>query len=111
MKDRKIDGLVNLSTKTCSCCEFQIDLLPFSHAIAAISKCKREAIEFYTNYYKTTILVEGYARSIRPVGNPSEWDIPPHVKQIVVLSPPWRGQVGRPKRIRIPSAGEGSRAW
>ncbi|XP_017979855.1 PREDICTED: uncharacterized protein LOC108662786 [Theobroma cacao] len=36
VKDKKMDGLVNLSTKTCSCCEFQIDLLPCSHAIVAI---------------------------------------------------------------------------
>ncbi|WRX12265.1 MULE transposase domain - like 4 [Theobroma cacao] len=54
-----------------------------------ISKCKREAIKFYADYYKTTVLVEGYSGSVHPVGNPSEWDIPPHVKQIVVLPPPW----------------------
>ncbi|WRX18124.1 zinc finger protein [Theobroma cacao] len=105
-----MDGLVNLSTKMCSCCEFQTDLLPCSHAIAAISKCKREAIEFYADYYKTTVLVEGYVGSICSVGHPSEWDIPPHVKQIVILPPPWQGQAGRPRRKRIPSACKGSRA-
>ncbi|EOY13857.1 Uncharacterized protein TCM_032532 [Theobroma cacao] len=110
VKDGKMDGLVNLSRKTCSCCEFQTDLLPCSHAIAAISKCNREAIEFCTNYYKTTIFVEGYLGSIRPIGHPSEWDSPPHVKQIIVLPPPWRGQAGRPRRRRIPSAGEGNQA-
>ncbi|XP_017976535.1 PREDICTED: uncharacterized protein LOC108662020 [Theobroma cacao] len=105
-----MDGLVNLSRKTCSCCEFQTDSLPCNHAISAISKCKHEAIEFCVDYYKTTVLVEDYARSIRPVGHPSEWDIPHHVKQIIVLPLPWRGQVGRSRRRRIPSAGEGSRA-
>ncbi|WRX12261.1 zinc finger protein [Theobroma cacao] len=89
VKDGKMDKLVNLSQKTCSCCEFQTDLLPCSHAIAAISKCKREAIKFYADYYKTTILVEGYSGYVHPVGHPSEWDIPNHVKQIVVLPPPW----------------------
>ncbi|XP_017974504.1 PREDICTED: uncharacterized protein LOC108661579 [Theobroma cacao] len=73
-------------------------------------KCKHEAIEFCANYYKTTVLVEGYAGSIHSVGHPSEWDIPPHVKQIVVLPPPWQGQAERPRRRKIPSAGEGSRA-
>ncbi|WRX34370.1 zinc finger protein [Theobroma cacao] len=110
VKDGKMDRLVNLSRKTCSCCEFQTDLLPCSHAIAAISKCNREAIEFCADYYKTTIFVDVYSRSIRPVGHLSEWDIPPHVKQIIFLPPPWRGQAGRPRRRRIPSAGEGSRA-
>ncbi|WRX24580.1 zinc finger protein [Theobroma cacao] len=97
VKNGKMDGLVNLSRNTCSCCEFQTDLLPCSHAITVISKCNREAIEF--------------CGSIRPVGHPSEWDIPPHVKQIVILPPPWLGQAGRPRRRRISSAGKGSRAW
>ncbi|EOY03185.1 Uncharacterized protein TCM_017803 [Theobroma cacao] len=48
--------------------------------------------------------------SIRPVRHSSEWDIPPHVKQIVVLPPPWRGQARRLIRRRIPSAGEGNLA-
>ncbi|WRX14858.1 zinc finger protein [Theobroma cacao] len=87
VKDGKIDGLVNLSRKMCSCCEFQTDLLPCSHVIAAISKCNREAIEFCADYYKTTVFVEGYSGSIRQVGHPSEWDIPHHVKQIVILPP------------------------
>ncbi|EOY19010.1 Uncharacterized protein TCM_043606 [Theobroma cacao] len=93
VKDRKMDGLVNLSRKTCTCCEFQTDLLPCSHAIAAISKCNHEAIEFCADYYKTIVLVEGYSGSIRPIGHPSEWDI-----------------AGRPRRRKIPSAGEGSQA-
>ncbi|XP_017985321.1 PREDICTED: uncharacterized protein LOC108663931 [Theobroma cacao] len=88
VKDGKMDGLVNLSRKTCSC-----------------------SIEFCADYYKTTFFVEGYSGSIRPVGHPSEWDILPHVKQFVVLPPPWRGQAGRLRRRRIPSAGESSRAW
>ncbi|WRX22556.1 zinc finger protein [Theobroma cacao] len=108
VKDGKMGGLVNLSRKTCSCCEFQTNLLPCSHAIVAISKCNHEIIELCADYYKTTVFMEGYSRSIRPVRHPSEWDIPPHVKPIVILPLPWRGQAGRPRRRRIPSAGEGS---
>ena len=36
VKDGDKDGLVNLSEKTCTCKEFQNDLLPCSHALAAI---------------------------------------------------------------------------
>ena len=40
VKDGDKDGLVNLSEKTCTCKEFQNDLLPCSHALAAIRyKC------------------------------------------------------------------------
>ncbi|EOY14349.1 Uncharacterized protein TCM_033741 [Theobroma cacao] len=85
VKDQKMDGLVNLSRKTCSCYEFQTDLLPCSHAVTAISKCKCEAIEFCADDYKITFVGEGYARSIHPVGHRSDCDIPLHLKQIVVL--------------------------
>ncbi|XP_021296815.1 uncharacterized protein LOC110426064 [Herrania umbratica] len=109
LKDGKKDRLVNLSKKTCSCCEFQTDLLPCNHAIAAISKCKHEAVEFYADNYKTTVLVEDYAGSIRLVGHPSEWDISLHVKQIVVLPLAWQCQTRKPRRKRIPLVGESSR--
>ncbi|EOY18894.1 Uncharacterized protein TCM_043401 [Theobroma cacao] len=73
VKDWKMDGLVNLSTKTCSCLFTLCLNIEF---IVYFSKCKREAIEFYADYYKTTVLVEGYTGSIRLIGHPSEWDIP-----------------------------------
>ncbi|EOY13958.1 Uncharacterized protein TCM_032883 [Theobroma cacao] len=66
------DKVVNLSTKTCSCSQFQIDLLPCTHAMVAISlgsKCKHVAIEFCSNYYKTRSWVEGYAIPVHPVGH------------------------------------------
>ncbi|XP_017978256.1 PREDICTED: uncharacterized protein LOC108662415 [Theobroma cacao] len=103
------DRVVNLSTKECSCGEFQSDLLPCTHAMVAISKCKRAAIEFCSDYYKTRSWAKGYAVPIRPVGHLSEWDIPDDVQQIIILPPSWRGQAGKSKRKRIASVGEGSR--
>ncbi|WRX22839.1 zinc finger protein [Theobroma cacao] len=55
------DRMVNFSTKECSCGEFQSDLLPCTHAMAAISKCKRATIELCSDYYKTQSWEEGYA--------------------------------------------------
>ncbi|EOY00136.1 Uncharacterized protein TCM_009685 [Theobroma cacao] len=101
--------MVNLSTKEWSCSEFQSDLLPCTHAMATISKCKRSTIEFCSDYYKTRSWVEGYAVPIRLVGHPSEWDIPNDVQQIIVLPPSWRGQARRPKRKRIPTTMERSK--
>ncbi|EOY08200.1 Uncharacterized protein TCM_022540 [Theobroma cacao] len=107
VKDKKMGGLVNLSKKTCSCLFILCLNIEF---IVFFSKCKREAIEFCADYYKTTVLVESYAGSIHSVGHPSEWDIPHHVKQIIILPPPWRGQAGRPRKRKILATGEGSRA-
>ncbi|KAK0607983.1 hypothetical protein LWI29_023554 [Acer saccharum] len=39
--DGEKDGLVNLYEKTCTCREFQNDLLPCCHALAAIRFCKK----------------------------------------------------------------------
>ncbi|XP_021278476.1 uncharacterized protein LOC110412271 [Herrania umbratica] len=103
------DAVVNLCTKTCSCGEFQTDLLPYTHAMAAISKYKCAAIEFCSDYYFTRSWVDGYAVPIHSIGHPSEWDIPYDVKQMVVLPPTWGDQEGKPRRKRIPSAGESSR--
>ncbi|EOY17064.1 Uncharacterized protein TCM_036210 [Theobroma cacao] len=36
-------------------------------------------------------------------------EIPSNVKQIVILPSPWRGQVGKPNRKKIPLIGEGNR--
>ncbi|XP_017973327.1 PREDICTED: uncharacterized protein LOC108661392 [Theobroma cacao] len=96
------DRVMNLSTKECSCGEFQFDLLPCTYAVAAISACKHSAIEFCLDYYKTRSWAEGYVIPIRPVRHPSEWDIPDDIQQNVFLPPSWRGQVGRPRRKRIP---------
>ncbi|EOX93612.1 Uncharacterized protein TCM_002504 [Theobroma cacao] len=91
------DKVVNLYTKECSYGEFQSDLLPCMHAMVAISKCKRAAIELCSDYYKTRSWAEGYAVPIRLVRHSSEWDIPDDVQQIVILPSSWRGQptVGR----------------
>ncbi|EOX94723.1 Uncharacterized protein TCM_004334 [Theobroma cacao] len=58
--------------------------------IVFFNKCKCEAVELCVDYYKTTILMKGYVGSILPIGHLNEWDIPLHVKQIVVLLPPCR---------------------
>ncbi|KAK3222433.1 hypothetical protein Dsin_009458 [Dipteronia sinensis] len=61
VKDGAKDGLINLSDRTCTCQEFEIDLLPCAHALAALRACKRPFIDFCLHYYKKSSLVEAYA--------------------------------------------------
>ncbi|WRX31367.1 Reverse transcriptase domain - like 10 [Theobroma cacao] len=63
--------VVTLSTEMCSSGEFQIDLLPFKHAMAVISKCKRAVIGFCLDYFRTRSWVEGYAVPIFLIGHPN----------------------------------------
>ena len=47
-----------------------------------------------------------YAGAIFPVPDPDEWTVPEDIRNMIVLPPPWRLQAGRPRKKRIPSAGE-----
>ncbi|KAK0588246.1 hypothetical protein LWI29_036634 [Acer saccharum] len=98
VKDGNKDGLVNLSEKTCSCMKFQVDKLPCRHALAAIRFAKKPFGDFCGDCYKTTSWVEAYSGNIFPVSHPSEWTIPEGVRSMVVYLPPFRAQVGRPKK-------------
>ncbi|TXG65495.1 hypothetical protein EZV62_006770 [Acer yangbiense] len=104
--DGEKDVLVNLSKKTCTCKEFQNDLLSCSHALTAIRFCKKKFVDFCSDFYKTNTWLESYSGLIFPVGHPSEWNTPPEVRYEVVLPPDWRAQAGRPRKMRVPSAGE-----
>ncbi|KAK2649031.1 hypothetical protein Ddye_016520 [Dipteronia dyeriana] len=77
-----------------------------THALAALRACRKPFIDFYSDHYKKSIMVEAYSGVIRPVGHKSEWGVPEDISSIVVNAPPWVSQVGRPKKSRIPSSGE-----
>ncbi|KAK2642665.1 hypothetical protein Ddye_024428 [Dipteronia dyeriana] len=106
VKDGDKDGLVNLIERTCTCREFQIDMLPCKHALAALYACRKPFIDFCSDHYKKSSLVEAYSGVIRPVGHKSEWGVPEDINSKVVNAPPWVSQAGQPKKSRIPSSGE-----
>ncbi|KAK2634198.1 hypothetical protein Ddye_028990 [Dipteronia dyeriana] len=99
------DGLVNLLDRTCSCREFQIDLLSCAYALATLRACKTPFIDFCSHYYTKSSLVEAYAGVIRPVGHISDWEIPDKISSVVVHPTEWLSQAGRPYKIRKPSIG------
>ncbi|TXG74131.1 hypothetical protein EZV62_002710 [Acer yangbiense] len=85
----KLVNPVNLSEKTCSCKKFQNDLLPCSHALAAIRFCKKKFVDFCSDFYKTNTWLEIYFGLIFPVRHPSEWNAPAEVRSEVVLPSEW----------------------
>ncbi|KAK0606826.1 hypothetical protein LWI29_004849 [Acer saccharum] len=68
--------------------------------------CKKKFVDFCSDFYKTNTWLESYSGLIFPVGHPTEWNTPAEVRSEVVLPPEWRAQAGRPRKNRIPSAGE-----
>ncbi|KAK3224801.1 hypothetical protein Dsin_004663 [Dipteronia sinensis] len=66
-------------------------------------------VDFSSDFYKTSTLLESYSGVIFPVGHPSEWNTLGEVLFEVVLPPEWRAQAGRRRKNRVPSAGEHGR--
>ncbi|KAK3219530.1 hypothetical protein Dsin_013500 [Dipteronia sinensis] len=96
----------HLSEKTCSCREFQNDLLPYCQALIALRFCKNKIGYFCTDFFKIRTWLESYSGVIFPVGHLSEWNTSEEVHFEVVLPPAWRPQAGRPRKNRVPSADE-----
>ncbi|KAK3221291.1 hypothetical protein Dsin_008316 [Dipteronia sinensis] len=71
--------------------------------------CKKKLGDFCSDFYKTSTWLESYSSVIFLVGHPSEWNTPEEVRYEVVLPPEWRPQAGRPRKNRVPSAGEHGR--
>ncbi|TXG61431.1 hypothetical protein EZV62_012794 [Acer yangbiense] len=88
VKDGDLDGNVDLTAKTCTCKEFDVDQLSCAHALACIRLRGFSFVDYCSPYYSNAFLVAAYSGEIHPVGQPS------------------RHGPGRPKKNRTPSFGE-----
>ncbi|XP_057770812.1 uncharacterized protein LOC130990604 [Salvia miltiorrhiza] len=100
--------VVDLRARSCSCHQFDLDLIPCPHAAAAIFKSKQSCIPYVSSYYYTDTLREMYSLDVNPIPHQDEWDVPIDVSTRVVGTPNNPSQSGRPKTTRIPSAAESS---
>ncbi|KAK2652060.1 hypothetical protein Ddye_011916 [Dipteronia dyeriana] len=107
VKDRDLDGTVDLTSKTCTCREFDIDEIPCEHALACTRVRRFSYADYCSPYYSSAFLVASYSGKIHPVGHPPEWLVPEDIASIVVLPPVGRRFPERPKKNRTPSFGEG----
>ncbi|TXG54834.1 hypothetical protein EZV62_020090 [Acer yangbiense] len=106
VKDGDLDGIVDLTSKTCTCREFDIDEIPCAHALACIRVRRFSYVDYCSPYYSSAFLATAYSGEIHPVGHPPEWLVPEDIASIVVLPPVGRRLPGRPKKNRTPSFGE-----
>ncbi|XVF59200.1 hypothetical protein PTKIN_Ptkin07bG0256300 [Pterospermum kingtungense] len=97
---------VNLEQRTCLCRRFDLDLVPCSHAIAAIRKAKHDVYAYCADYFKTKNVRLMYANNIYPVGHPDNWQVSIQIKSKIVLPPLSRVSSGQPLTNRFPSARE-----
>ncbi|XP_010490047.1 PREDICTED: uncharacterized protein LOC104767762 [Camelina sativa] len=101
--------VVNLDTRKCTCCMFDIDKFPFAHGIAAAKHVNLNENMFVDDYHFTERWRLGYSESIHPVGDMEYWEIPKSVSTSI-RPPSTRIPSGRRKKKRIVSSWEHGKA-
>ncbi|XP_060970004.1 uncharacterized protein LOC115713798 [Cannabis sativa] len=98
--DVKKSYVVDMEKKICTCKRFQFDEMPYSHAMAVITKRHGSCYDYCSYYYTQQSFLSTYEETILPLGDPTSWDIPDEIKERIVLPPKHKRPVGRPKKDR-----------
>ncbi|XP_019097517.1 PREDICTED: uncharacterized protein LOC109131269 [Camelina sativa] len=101
--------MVNLDTRKCTCCMFDIDKFPCAHGIAAAKHVNLNENMFVDDYHSTERWRLAYSESIHPVGDMEYWEIPESVSTSI-RPPSTRIPSGRRKKKRIASSWEYGKA-
>ena len=96
--DGNLEFVVEILKRSCTCCKWDLDEIPCSHACAAIRKANLCHYTYVSDFYMKDVFVSTYNGIIHPVGSQKFWDIPDIVKDHVVLPPIVRRRASRPKR-------------
>ncbi|XP_060210938.1 uncharacterized protein LOC132637947 [Lycium barbarum] len=77
--------IIDLKRKTCSCRMFQMDEIPCSHARAVLKSKNLTADAYCSELFKPNTVVNTYDVPIDPLPDESEWNVPTHILDEVVL--------------------------
>ncbi|XP_047253673.1 uncharacterized protein LOC124887804 [Capsicum annuum] len=99
--------IVRLDNRTCNCGRFQLDEIPYAHAIAVLkSKHIKEMNPYFSDYYKKEALMKTYEMTLCPMPDKQDWKVTPEVLEDVVLPPKYKHPPGRPKKGRKKKSSE-----
>ncbi|CAI9289037.1 unnamed protein product [Lactuca saligna] len=88
------DGyVVDLNNNTCGCRSWQVSGIPCVHAVAVISYLNRNARDYITPWFHTTMFLTYYNHTINPLNGSSMW---PEVTYMKPLPPKKKRLPGRP---------------
>ncbi|KAF7140537.1 hypothetical protein RHSIM_Rhsim01G0036700 [Rhododendron simsii] len=96
--------MVNLSTQTCSCFEWQFRCFPCCHAVCAIYNSGKNLQNYVDPYYMVETYREVYSLPIYPI--PTLLKPAPGGNEDTILPPLSRKPSGRPRKKRLRSNGE-----
>ncbi|XP_060211919.1 uncharacterized protein LOC132639491 [Lycium barbarum] len=92
--------IIDLKKKTCSCRMFQMDEIPCPHAWAVLKSKSLMPDEYCSDLFKPKTVIKTYDVPVDPLPDESEWNIPKHICDEVVLPPRYKRPPGRPKKKR-----------
>ncbi|KAK2640636.1 hypothetical protein Ddye_028431 [Dipteronia dyeriana] len=104
--DKWTDTIVDLEQRFCSCRQWDLDELPCIHVMVVARLKGMPMTALCSDFYTTGWLKHAYSMIMNPVPKPETWNIPDEIHHRIIL--PWEKKrlIGRPKKSRIPSAGE-----
>lgn len=96
--------VVDITARTCSCCYWQLEDFPCSHAAAALYRVNLKPINFIPSYFTKAGFEAVYAQDVNPITHDGDWNLP---SQAQIINPPvQKRQAGRPKMKRFRSKDE-----
>ncbi|KAH0652581.1 hypothetical protein KY289_030259 [Solanum tuberosum] len=81
---------VDLLAKSCTCKVFDIDKIPYPHAMAAL-RCQygddygRHIYEYSSSYYNVEVYLIAYVEEIKPVPSEETWEVPIEILERKIL--------------------------
>ncbi|CAN6840061.1 unnamed protein product [Brassica oleracea] len=106
VKDETMKYVVDLEKRHCTCNVFDIDKIPFIHAIAAAKYIKRDENRYVDTSHLTETWDKAYAESIHPGGELSTSTYPANIDELSCPPPATKKRSGRPPTKRKRSVGE-----
>ncbi|XP_057777828.1 uncharacterized protein LOC130996560 [Salvia miltiorrhiza] len=91
---------VNLETQSCTYVKWDMNMVPCSHAVAAIRHIGDDISKHVGDYYQAAKLREAYSYRVNSVPPLASWMIPANIQGLVIDLPKIGRQSGRPKTTR-----------
>ncbi|XP_022874243.1 uncharacterized protein LOC111393075 [Olea europaea var. sylvestris] len=92
--------IVDFSDNTCTCREFQLNLMPCAHATRAATLIRKSLYDLCSPYYKSEYWRGAYMEVISPVTREVDWVVPNEILGTPILPPIVRRPPGKPPTRR-----------
>ncbi|KAM6565206.1 hypothetical protein CsatB_025204 [Cannabis sativa] len=67
------EHVVDIRTRCCTCCGWQLSGLPCAHAVAALLSCRQNVHRFTENYFTVANYRKAYSQTIHPIPDKTLW--------------------------------------